>query len=235
MKPRKRVLSEFLPPDLAQSPAAKVKRARGSRKGAGASPTPVASFVTPANGGSPLQNIAAANTLPAIQEDDEPIEASAVQASPADTILDDFHANDQHLKAGQSNDGKNHDDHPRTESINAEHSSPSADQSSSYQKYANYGGMNNTGMDNGYVVNGYIHNMDNAYLITPGSTTPVRTSPRTTSTRAMPEMSNPPCLLRLIKRSFTPFQTSLHLLINLRPTPAGLRCKQGLEVQQVSL
>ncbi|CCC14205.1 unnamed protein product [Sordaria macrospora k-hell] len=164
MKPRKRVLSEFLPPDLARSPAAKVKRARGSRRGAGASPTPVASFVTPANGGSPLQNIAAANTLPAIQEDDEPIEASAVQASPADTILDDFHANDQHLKAGQSNDGKNHDDHPRTESINPEHSSPSADQSSSYQKYANYGGMNNTGMDNGYVVNGYIHNMDNAYL-----------------------------------------------------------------------
>ncbi|KAK3947394.1 hypothetical protein QBC32DRAFT_318880 [Pseudoneurospora amorphoporcata] len=73
MKPRKRVLSEFLPPDLAQSPAAKVKRARGSRRGGGASPSPVASFVTPANGGSPAQNIAA-NALPPIQEEEESVE-----------------------------------------------------------------------------------------------------------------------------------------------------------------
>lgn len=186
MKPRKRTLNEFLPPDLAQSPAAKVKRARGSRRGAGASPSPAALFVTAANGGLPAQNIAAANTLPAIEEHDEPIEAFAVQASASDTPLDDFHTDDEHFEEPQSNTGKSHDDHRCAENINAERSSLSHDQSGSDLDNANYGGITNTGKGNtgmnnpGYgnagtnysginnplMDNGYIHNMDNAYLDT---------------------------------------------------------------------
>ncbi|EAA33515.1 hypothetical protein GE21DRAFT_5280 [Neurospora crassa] len=94
MKPRKRVLSEFLPPELAQSPAAKVKRSRGSRRGMGASASPVG-VSSVANGGQTTENHAA-SSLHAIQEEEayEPVHADS-----SSVPLGDNHSNRQHLNA----------------------------------------------------------------------------------------------------------------------------------------
>lgn len=75
---------------MAQSPAAKVKRARASRRGTGASASPVAVSTTVTNEGQATESHAA-SSLHAIQEEEmyEPL-----QANSASVPADDCHSND---------------------------------------------------------------------------------------------------------------------------------------------
>ncbi|EGO58621.1 hypothetical protein NEUTE1DRAFT_98865 [Neurospora tetrasperma FGSC 2508] len=95
MKPRKRVLSEFLPPELAQSPAAKVKRSRGSRRGMGASASPVAASTTAALTEGQTTENHPASLLLSIQEEEEVYEP--LQANSASVPVDHQYFDAEHL------------------------------------------------------------------------------------------------------------------------------------------
>ncbi|KAK3484870.1 uncharacterized protein B0T23DRAFT_408835 [Neurospora hispaniola] len=122
MKPRKRVLSEFLPPELAQSPAAKVKRSRGSRRGMGASATPVgvSSF---ANGGQATESHAA-SSLHAIQEVKmyEPL-----QTNSGSVPLDDNHLNREQSNADNFDLNSSQSDEVPTHAIQSNADFPHAE------------------------------------------------------------------------------------------------------------
>lgn len=191
IKPTKRTLNEFLPPDLAQSPAAKVKKARGSRWGTGASPAAAAAVVTPANAGSPApaQNVAS-NALPAIQEEEEPVGAPDGQGNPAGNTVEGTHSNGQQFGGNQNNAAESHTGHPGARSLNPRHTSTIADQSQPDMNHMEFGdasynnpsfanpsasfggmyypnmsnrGLNNSALDHGHTNSGYIHNMHRAY------------------------------------------------------------------------
>lgn len=151
MKPRKRLLSEFLEPELLQLPAAKVKRQRGSRWGTGVSASPVATSVAPVNGGQPAEGSPDV-LLPAIQEEEEPGEP--VQANSNQTPVNNHPSTtDYPLNANQVNENI-HDVEPAHAGNSHIHYAPShqssTGQNGSQHPYEGYshGDMASSGYSN---------------------------------------------------------------------------------------